>query len=222
MERVGQYQVVVQSSVGDIQTYFVAHTTLVSNKNSGDTHKVSLSRDGTVKICDCIRPEKRPCVHLLAAASKNGSLSEIFSSKEKTLQWFHSCFLMENVVLAYSLFIDPAVSSTNGLTPDALSARKVVVGRGAPQKLRFASIGASIIGDKSGVTFKKSCSNCGSRQHTIVKCPLPTLGPKARAIMICDMIRKTTNDDNNKGAIRTVRHERFLDKYVSHHEKNIA
>lgn len=127
---------------------------------------------------------------------------------------------MKNVLIAYSLYIDPAVSSSVELERDELTARMGVIGRGAPQKLRYASTGASSIGDNSGVQFKKSCGNCGDKKHTSAKCPLETLDSKTKAVMIMQSIRMNTTN-SNKLQRTNVRHEYFQQQYVSYHSENI-
>lgn len=191
---------------------------MLSSSNNTGAHQVRITSDGTVKECDCIRLELMPCVHLLVLGKHLNILKDMFLNDETLLQWFHICFLQSSIVAAYELVIDPAMSDANQLIPDNLVPIKGNLKKGAPQKLRFASTGARVSGDNTGVAARKTtCSNCLEEGHTKTSCTYSELDDAARVRVVAERLQARTEVLNNTVRVRSLQHEHFgtlLEKYV--------
>lgn len=216
MKRLGEYKVTPQDAINGL--YIVSRTSVLSSTNNTGTHQVRITSDGKVKECDCIRLELMPCVHLLVLGRHLNILKDMFSNDETLLQWFHLCFLQSSIAAAYGLIIDPGMSDANQLVADNLIPIKGNVKKGAPQKLRFASIGAQVCGDNSGVKARKNtCTNCLEWDHTKPKCKYPELDDAARARVVAERLHARTEEINGTVQVLSLQHEHFgtrLEEYV--------
>lgn len=185
--------------------YFVTRKIIASSSNNTDTHLVQISPDGKIRSCDCIREEEMPCTHLICIAKVTGFLASMLSSEDSIKLWFHPCFLSSSLTAAYSVLIDPAMSSVNELEADKLQPIKGIVSKGAPQTKRFASRGAATTGDKSGSTaFKSKCSNCLSLQHTRGRCNYDEdLSDSDRARIVSDRLHEAAVRANSIVVVRS-------------------
>lgn len=202
--------------------YFVTRNSIASSSNNTDTYLVQISPDGLIRSCECIREEEMPCTHLICVAKVTGFLPSMLSSEDSIKLWFHPCFLSSSLTAAYSVLIDPAMSSVHELQADKLQPIKGIVSRGAPQTKRFASRGAATTGDNSGITnFKSTCTNCLSRQHTKAKCNFAEdLNDSDRARISSDRLYEAAVRANSQIVVSsgTVRREDFgtkCNEYVS-------
>lgn len=191
--------------------FFVSRQSTASSSNNTGTHHVQVSPDGKIKLCDCKRDEEMPCCHLLCVAKVTGVIKDILSSEESILQWFHRCFLASSIQAAYSVLIDPAMSSVHELVADKLEPIHGKISKGAPQIRRYASTGAESIGDTSGVKFSKSCSNCHSKTHTKSSCYFKeALNDSDRARIINDRLYNEAAAANSIVVLRNpVQHQDF-------------
>lgn len=185
--------------------YFVTRNSIASSTNNTDTYLVQISPDGKIRSCECIREEEMPCTHLICIARVTGCLPNMLSSEDSIKLWFHPCFLSSSITAAYSVLIDPAMSSVHELDADKLQPIKGIVSKGAPQTKRFASRGAATTGDKSGSTnFKKTCTNCLSTQHTRAGCNYKeSLSDSDRARISIDRLHEAAVRANSVVVVRS-------------------